>query len=413
MNILWITRQSPGRRDSGELIYSGGLLDSLGGRPGTTVTVIAHPAGDPVRSGAPCGWLLPPAATRRRAFSLASHLPSDAYRLSGAAIRDALRARLREDPPIDAIVIDQAACAWALDLLGSDHRRVPVVYVAHNVEAAIRPSIARGSNAGLPLRLIQRLDARKYGRLERRLCRRAALITAITSADADAFRQSYPETPVRVVPPGYEATPHPREPITAATPRRALIVGSFEWIAKQANLHDFLGACARRLADAGVQVQVVGKATAEFVARTCREFPGVDFHSNVPSISPYLADARIGLVIDALGGGFKLKSLDYIYHGVPVAGLAGAIQDLPVDRESDLIVEDSYPALADSVIARIDDVDSLDAMRHRALEKCLPHFLWSRRGDDLYSALQNLPVNPPRDPPTAPARRPVTHPAPN
>ncbi|CAN5133126.1 N/A [soil metagenome] len=392
MNILWITRQDPRTGDSGELIYSGGLIRSLSGVSGFRVEVVAHEVAAPgaARAPMPEDWTLVRGARRRRVGSLAGALPSDAFRLSGTPMRTALRSRLAGGAPPDAVVIDQAACGWALDILGRRARRTPVVYIAHNVEAAIRPAIARGAQGSLARRTLQRLDAWKYSRLEDRLCRRAALVAAITDADSATFRARFPGTPVRTLRPGYEATPTPRVPITAHTPRLAVIAGSFEWIAKQANLLDFLRVSTSRLAAAGIQIQVVGKAPAAFVSSVLREFPALEFHAHVPTVSPYLSSARLGLVIDALGGGFKLKTLDYIFHGLPVAGLGRAIQDLPVDRHADLILADSYGALADAMIDRIDDTGALDAMRHRALEKCLPHFRWERRCHELAAALSSL-----------------------
>ena len=33
----------------------------------------------------------------------------------------------------------------------------------------------------------------------------------------------------------------------------------------------------------------------------------------------------MGLIVEIVGGGFKLKSLDYVFHGLPIAGLEGAV----------------------------------------------------------------------------------------
>jgi hypothetical protein len=249
MRCLWITRQDPRPADSGELIYTLGLLESLAAQPGIELTVLAHEPAKPCEGGPPVAWQLHGSIPAGRLKSLASPLPADAFRLGNRIQRRAL-ARLLERS-WDWIVIDQAACAWALGMIPRDQR---IAYLAHNHETEVRRQVAADGGGSLPMRLALRWDSLKYGRMEKRLCQRADLITAITPRDAAAFRGESPGTPVRVLPPGYggpiPAGP-PRE-ISADTPRQVVLAGAFEWLAKRRNLETFLHAAAGPFGQAGI-----------------------------------------------------------------------------------------------------------------------------------------------------------------
>jgi glycosyltransferase involved in cell wall biosynthesis len=386
MRCLWITRQDPRPADSGELIYSLGLLKALAARPGLEITVLAHEGKSSAGKGPAVTWELHGSIPAGRLKSLASPLPADAYRLGNPIQRAALRRLL--DRPWDWVVIDQAACAWALPQLPPQQR---VVYLSHNHESSVRRQVAADGGGSLPLRAALRWDAVKYARMEAALCRRVALVSAITPRDAAAFRSENPGTPVCVLPPGYDGTIPAGEPrpITADTPRAVVLAGAFEWIAKRRNLEAFLKAADEPFQRAGIGFEVVGKADPAWFAELSRRHPWANFTANVPSVAPYLDRARIGLIPEALGGGFKLKALDYVFRGLPLASVEAALSGVPVDPATEAIAAADPAALARAVAARIDDLAFLNRAATRALAACRDAFRWDDRGTTLARALEH------------------------
>ena len=73
MRCLWITRQDPRPVDSGELIYSRGLLASLSACDGIELQVLAHsgdrPAAEPIDR---IRWHLPGPTPPKRALGVIS-----------------------------------------------------------------------------------------------------------------------------------------------------------------------------------------------------------------------------------------------------------------------------------------------------------------------------------------------------
>lgn len=386
MRCLWITRQDPRPANSGELIYTLGLLESLAAQPRMEITVLGHRAAKSSDSAPAVAWELHGSIPGGRLKSLLSALPGDAYRLGNPVQREALAFLLGNE--WDWIVIDQAACAWALPMIPA---AVKVAYLAHNHEASVRKQVASDGGGSLPMRMALKWDARKYARMERVLARRADLISAITPRDAAAFRDENPGKPVCVLPPGYggKAAPGPPREITAETPRRVVLAGAFEWLAKRRNLEAFLRAAEGPFQRAKIAFQVVGKADPAWFAALARRYPWASFDANVPSVSPYLDQARMGLIPEALGGGFKLKALDYVFRGLPLASVEAAFSGVPVDPRTEAIAAPDPGSLAEAVAARIDDLEFLNHAAQRALEACRGAFRWEDRGVTLAKALEN------------------------
>ena len=116
----------------------------------------------------------------------------------------------------------------------------------------------------------------------------------------------------------------------------------------------------------------------------------VDFVGRVPEMEPYLLDARMGLIVEELGGGFKLKTLEYIFHGLPLAGLRHAVEGLPLESPDNILLTQDLPSLVQNVGALIDDFDALNRMRRTSLEICESAFQWKERGEKLVDAIEEM-----------------------
>ncbi len=402
MKVLWLTRKYPRPANSGELIYSDGLIRSFA-KTGVRLVVIAHDNEEAlVGDGSDASrfvdedgveWRLGSPQLGSRLGSLLTRFPADTWRLKNGGPAAALD-RALADETWDAVMIDHAALGWALAPV-LRKRRAPgtgpsLVYLSHNHEARVRREVARQSEAALPQRIALYLDAEKYARQEEALCREVDLVTAITETEVAAYREGFPAQRYLCLTPGYLGPRLDDREIGPDRPRRVIMSGSFEWIAKRVNLERFLEQAAAPLAAAGIGLQIVGKTDETFLQAMQQRFPGVDFVGRVAEMTPYLLEARLGLIIEEFGGGFKLKTLEYLFHGLPLAGLRHAVDGLPLRAPDHLILEQSIPALIDSIIAAIDDFSRLNAMRTSAAAICAEAFRWEDRGRALHDAISAL-----------------------
>src|SRR5262249_50667222 len=153
----------------------------------------------------------------------------------------------------------------------------------------------------------------------------------ITEEDADEFRRAGAFA-VRV-PPVY-AGARVRRKLDASVPRRAMLLGSFDWVAKQNNLVQFLEVVGTRLQAAGVGIDIVGSVPPELRQRLAAAHEDVRFHGSVGNVGPIAASVRCGVIPEELGGGMKLKTLDYIFLGLPVFTLESGVAGLPAEARS-------------------------------------------------------------------------------
>lgn len=390
MRILWLTLRVPYPAHSGELLYTRGLTESLAGT-GAQVHVLAAAGTLPERKTFPEGgqlsWEASGASWRPRWQGLVHRLPSGAHRLATPELQDRLRQRLRRER-WDALVIDQAALGWALPVWERSASRPPLVYVAHNVESRIRPAFAESQGWG-PRGWALRWDAWKYARLEEDLLGAARLVTAITPEDAAVFRAMGYRGEIVVLPPGRaEEKPILRRPL-APRPRRVILSGSCEWVVKQHNVRRFLEAALPVLGSADIAVAIVGKMPEAFADELRRTYPQAEIHPNVPDPAPFLDQARLGVIPEEAGGGFKLKALEYVFRGLPMAALPGTLAGLPLEEDAALVAP-SLKELATQMVTLVDDSARLSTMAERALACCERRFNWADRGKMLHLAIAAL-----------------------
>ncbi|MEL7029050.1 MAG: glycosyltransferase [Pseudomonadota bacterium] len=165
--------------------------------------------------------------------------------------------------------------------------------------------------------------------------------------------------------------------MTDATPRNVLILGSFQWIAKQMNLASFLRIADPIFADASIQVTIVGDAPTDFLAKWKLDLRATQFLGFVDDLDKAFELSRMGLVIDAVGGGFKFKILDYDFNRVPVAAVDTATMGAKNLRDS-FVTAPGPAALATKVLSTIDDLGRLNSMQERAFDVASATFDWDR-----------------------------------
>jgi polysaccharide biosynthesis protein PslH len=398
MRFVWITKENPLESGSGARIYSNGLLRGLL-NTGATGTLVANelPGTKPVAVDGLTQRFATP-MRRFRAFSLLTNLHSDAYRMKNAEIAFLFRQALDENP--DTVVIDYYATGWVLEIFEEVFRKTrkrPVlVYISHNYEPVVRRQVA-GSVKNPLMRLIIKLDAEKGVRHDQQLVQAADLVVVNTDEDKLAYLKDAPGRTFVTLTPAYDGEIQPTRPIDESRPRRAVIMGSLDWIAKQMTLRRFLKHAEGPFKSAGIELLVVGRAPQAFIEELAEKHPFCKFTGTVDDVRPYLADARIGIMPDDVGGGFKHKNLYYIFAGLPIATIRSQFAGMPVDTDRDVIAADSIEELVHTVVASIDDIPRLDGMRQRCWDACAKAFDWSDRGRRLRECIDSAMAGRPRN----------------
>jgi len=285
---------------------------------------------------------------------------------------------------------------WALDVVNRvfpDRRQRPVlVYVSENHEETTRFRMARNYGGNLLTRAMLHVDANKATYLERALVTAADLVTTTTPADAALFAATHPDKQYLTITPGYGGRVVSTRLITRDSPRRAVVLGSFDWLAKQIDLREFLETADGMFAAARVELHVVGRAPAPLLDRLRSRFQTTTFSGPVQDTSGYLDGARIGIVPERTGHGFKLKVLDYVFNRVPVGALHEGVlgMGIPLAPDDNMLTYPDMSALCRGVLGIIDDVHRLNQLQQSAFRKCVGEFAWESRGVRLLEEVGRL-----------------------
>jgi glycosyltransferase involved in cell wall biosynthesis len=395
MRCLWITFADPEPPHSGQFVYSAGLIRSFADA-GAELHVLALSERNSYRhSGLREGrvtWWLGGQRRMPQWSSLGSRLPNIAKRCRTPAMQKLLHERLHEHK-WDAIIFDGLSAVWALGTVLRHYpdpgRRPRIVHVSHNHEASTR-TLLPGSHGSFLKRQALRWDSMKVALTERVLVRASDLVTAITPEDRDAYRRQWPEKPIEVLTPGYQGRAVGSRVITARAPRRAVIVGTFDWIAKRINMEQFIRAADSVFAQRGIQLQIIGGGDRSFIRSMQEKVKATEFTGTVDRVETYLDEARVAIVPEQIGGGFKLKILDYVFNRIPILALHGSAAGVPLRNNESILFFSSHDDLADGVMRTIDELDRLNHLQDAAYSACHDQFDWSSRGQRLATALGSL-----------------------
>jgi hypothetical protein len=360
-------------------------------------------------------WRLVPERKQGRRQRLLRALPGVALRGCSPEMDRVLWQTLKECE-WDAIVFDSICSGWGLDTVlrhrAQARRRPKLVYLAHNHEITVARRIADAARGAR--RLLKEIDAFKVRRLERRLIAEADLVTSNTPEDRRTFIGEAAGTPVALLPPGYDGPRVLSRVIDARVPRRAIVVGSFDWPPKRISLERFLATAAPVLLRANVELQIVGAVEPAYLDSLRARYPSVIFAGPVDDVRPYMAAARIALVPDLLGG-FKLKGLDYVFNRMPILSMRIALPGMPLRDGHAIGLFDSHDQLVHGVVELIDDFAELNRRQALAFEACAARFDWPPIGRHLLRSIARLDPSTPgfsRDRAAAPSSATASAPVP-
>jgi polysaccharide biosynthesis protein PslH len=322
-------------------------------------------------------------------MSLFSSLPNIAKRFSHAAGRKALSDALGGND-WDAIVFDNIAVAGYLATVlrwMQKSRRHPVLfYLAHNHETSTRWSVAANEKGSIVKRLVLSLDAVKVSRLEKKLIGHCPLISANTEYDRSLFLRDRYEGRCVVLMPAYDG-PRLAARDLAQTERVVIVLGSYQWKAKRQNIEDFLDAAAAIFPQNNIILRVVGFMSEAYRQKLTAAYPWARIVGSVDDVERELDLARIGVVPEVAGGGFKHKILNYVFNRVAVAGITAGLTGVGLRPDIDCLSIADMRGLVGRIVEMIDRLPQLEAMTANACENCKDRFSWLSRGEALVAAI--------------------------
>jgi glycosyltransferase involved in cell wall biosynthesis len=242
----------------------------------------------------------------------------------------------------DVLVVEHAHAAAAA--LGC---KVPWLLDEHNVESQYLQSKLQAAGK---LGFWQLPELRSLRRWEARCWRAASSVVAVSAEDAERIAAVSGKAPVEI-PNGVSADELPFVPPAARSGANVLFVGLMN---HPPNVH-----AARWLAHSVMPLVWAERPDARLVlcganpARDVSELEGprVSVTGRVPSVQPYLSEARVFANGLAYGGGSSLKVLEALASGVPLVSTRVGVRGFALTHERHYLAAETPAQFARAVLA--------------------------------------------------------------
>lgn len=286
----------------------------------------------------------------------------------------------------------QNCAEWRPDFVHIDHSHMAAyglaikerwpdlrVYLrAHNVDFVIWERL-HATARNVISRAFYADQARIVRAYERRLFADLDGVVPLTDVDAERVLAEAPSAHTYTMPAGCEL--QERVPIRdrIADDPRLCFVGLLDWIANRDGIVWFLEevwpGIRRRWPRA--ELDVVGRSSTPI--RQLTGTPGVTYHGFVERLEPVLARADAAVVPLRIGGGMRIKILDFLSRGIPTISTTVGAEGIPVRwRGQDVLKTADAPAEFVSVLDELCAVDGLrETLAGRGRDFIVAEYDWA------------------------------------
>ncbi len=317
---------------------------------------------------------------RRGRDTLLSPWPDMALRLDSPAMHEHV-ARLVRETRYDVIQVE--GIEMARYTLALQSPRPLLVFDDHNAEYLLQKRAfltdvrqpRRWLGAGYSFVQWQKLVA-----YERRICRMADRVVAVSEADRTALRMILPDLAVAVVPNGVDLEfyrPGSVPPLADAGAHTLVFTGKMDYRPNVDAVLWFADAVLPLiLAQApDTRFYVVGQQPHARLARLAEQ-PGITLTGRVPDTRPYIAAAGVYVVPLRIGGGTRLKVLEAMAMGQAIVSTRLGCDGFDFTDGREVRFADEPAAFAEAVLELFRDRSRAAALGQTARAFVETHYGW-------------------------------------
>ena len=324
---------------------------------------------------------------RQVAGNLFSDVPLAVSRFHPPGLGEFLRQLMSKERFDRAVVDHLAPTAYFPDLAHS-------LLFQHNVETMIWRRHAE--HAPDPIRrAFFRLQAARMFEYERRACRAAGHIVAVSAVDSEMMRKLFGVERISEIPTGvnidYFAPPE------AATPGADLVfVGSMDWLPNIDGVLWFVREVLPliRAGRPSCTLAIVGRTPPPKIAALADQAPGVTVTGTVPDVRPHLWGASVSIVPLRIGGGTRLKIYEAMAAKVPVVSTAVGAEGLHVNPPHDIRIGNTPEEFAACCLELLGSAEARVQIAERAWAMVCANFSSQHVADSFSDTLERAPALP-------------------
>lgn len=396
MKILWVKTDFLHPTDRGGQIRTLEMLKALHQRHDIHYVTFddgRNPEG-PRRSGEYCtkAYAIPHSVPPRRSLHFAgqllrgfvSELPVSVARYASIRMKRQIDALLRQEK-FDSLVCDFLFPAPNIP----DIRRA--VLFQHNVETSIwRRHVEEARNTAK--RAYLSLQARRMEAFERKVCRDAGHVVAVSEIDRETMRKLFQVERISSVATGVDLdyfTP------PAESPKQAdlIFTGSMDWLpnidAMEWFAAEILPLIHKERPDC--RLIIAGRRPTPGLEQLARREPRITLTGTVPDIRPYLWGSTVSIVPLRIGGGTRLKIFEAVAAKIPVISTTVGAEGLPLEDGKHIAIADTAELFARKCLDFLANPVQRRVAVERAWELVAGRFSWPAVTRDFEAALQAGP----------------------
>ena len=250
------------------------------------------------------------------------------------------------------------------------------VLFQHNVETVIWERLAKQAPTAIH-KWYFRGQAARMAAFEKRICRAAKHVIAVSQTDARSMRELFGCERVTVVATGVDLDYFERPNSSQAVADLAF-TGSMDWMPNIDGMlwftREVLPLIRRRRPDC--RLAIVGRTPTPEIQNLAAD-PLITVTGTVPDVRPYLWGSRVAIVPLRVGGGTRLKIYEAMAAGIPQVSTTIGAEGLTANPGQDIDLADDAEGFAERCLALLED-QSLHAQRSAAaLALVRAKFSWS------------------------------------
>jgi polysaccharide biosynthesis protein PslH len=298
----------------------------------------------------------------------------------------ALLRSLVESEHFDLVHVDHAHMGKYALWLKKEYG-LPFMLREHNFECLIYERFAAVQRDPLK-KAVASIHGKRLRREELRFIREAEHVAPITEQDLELMRASAPDQEYTVIPAGVDVDYFRPSDEALVDPKLLLWVGGMGWDPNREAIDYFLREIwpALKQSDPAIRLELVGEGTDRLPS-----FPnGVTGHGRVTDIRPYLSQASALVVPLRVGGGMRLKILDFLAAGKAVISTSIGAEGNMAGSGEHLLLADNPEAFSRAIREVLSSPELRTGLGAAGRDLVENHYAWEKIGQaflGLYQAV--------------------------
>lgn len=259
---------------------------------------------------------------------------------------------------------------------------IPILMVEQTIEYSVYKHFVE-DQAPFLIRPLLWLDVLKLKHWETKIWKSADKVVAMSDSDKKAMTGLVPKLDINIVPNGIDIEYFSREPKETRDHPKVLYVGNFKWLQNVEAVDLLIDEVWPKMKKQipNLKLWIVGMNITDGIKQ--KAVGDIEITEAIPDIRDAYSNATV-LVTPIKGpGGTRLKILEAMASGMPIATTSVGAEGLEVSNGEQMLISDNMDELANQAVKIIRDKDLARKLGENARKFVREKFSWQISADEL------------------------------